>query len=277
VGILGESGSGKSTLARALVGLVEVEKGEVFLDRFRFHPQRERKRRKYRRWIQMIFQDPYGSLNPLQTVGKILKEVLHKRGEKEKGEEDEIAEILHKVGLSPEDRGKYPYQLSGGQRQRVGIARALLMDPAFLIADEPTSNLDVSTKRQILHLLTSLQKEKGFGLLFITHDVKILRWVVQSIMVMYAGQIVEWQKVPAIFSHPFHPYTKALLDSVPDIRKKEPPALLGGEPPSLAFLPSGCPFHPRCPRKIPICESVPPPFSSLSPSDPFGFRCHNPL
>jgi len=281
VGVVGESGSGKSTLARALMCLVPLKEGEVILNGIPFSALTERKRRPLRPQIQMIFQDPYGSLNPRMRVGEILKEGLkaHRRGTP--GEQEELVGFyLERVGLKRDDARKYPHEFSGGQRQRIGIARALILKPRFLIADEPTSSLDVSVEAQILNLLLELRESEGFGMIFISHDLKkIVGNLADRIVVMYAGTIVEEGTPRDLVQSPAHPYTAMLLKLVPRFspERRELRVPIPGEPPSPAHLPPGCPFHPRCPYAQPPCKTTPPPLTPLPSSPSHRVACHFPL
>jgi oligopeptide/dipeptide ABC transporter ATP-binding protein len=281
VGVVGESGSGKSTLARALLCLLPLKAGEVILNGIPFSALSERKRRPLRPEIQMIFQDPYGSLNPRMRVGEILKEGLkaHKRGTP-KEQEELIGFYLERVGLKNSDARRYPHEFSGGQRQRIGIARALILRPRFLIADEPTSSLDVSVEAQILNLLLELRESEGFGLIFISHDLKkIVSHLADRILVMYAGMIVEEGTPRDLLNHPAHPYTAMLLHLVPRFspKKRELRVPIPGEPPSPAHLPPGCAFHPRCPYAKELCMTRSPSLVPLPVSSTHRVACHFPL
>lgn len=281
VGVVGESGSGKSTLARALLCLVPLVQGEVELMGMPFSMLPERKRRPLRPYLQMIFQDPYGSLNPRMRVGEILLEPLRAHHIGTPGEQRERVEFyLQRVGLDGRDSHKYPHEFSGGQRQRIGIARALILNPRWLVADEPTSSLDVSVEAQILNLLLELHRSEGFGLLFISHDLKkVVSRLADRIAVMYAGQIVEEAQAQELLRHPAHPYTRMLLDLMPRLSISRPQLRtpIPGEPPSLLRLPSGCSFHPRCPFAQEICRSVSPHLSPSSGGHNHRVACHFPL
>ncbi|MBL9033742.1 MAG: ABC transporter ATP-binding protein [Rhodospirillaceae bacterium] len=256
IGIVGESGCGKSTLGRAILGLVETQGGEV---RFAGDPVAPRDRTsiaRLRARAAMIFQDPYASLNPKLDIGEAIAEVLRVHG---KAAPDAIAarvaELLRLVGLSPELARRKPHQLSGGQCQRVGIARALAIEPSLIIADECVAALDVSIQAQILNLLMELQRRMSLSLVFISHDLGVVRHLCRRVAVMYLGRIVEIGLTEDVFAAPRHPYTRALLAAVPDIDPDRAlaPAQLRGEPPSPLDLPAGCPFHPRCPHAQEIC------------------------
>lgn len=243
--IVGESGCGKSTIAKLVTGLYEPSGGAI-----RFHGDPDR--------MQMIFQDPYASLNPRWRVGRIIAEPLRTlRPETSDADvESRVRELLHTVGLSPSDASKYPHAFSGGQRQRISIARALAGDPEFLVCDEPTSALDVSVQAQVLNLMKRLQKEFGLTYLFISHDLSVVRHMADEIAVMYLGRIVEIQPKADLFERPLHPYTRMLLDTIPDLqepnRDRKP---MGGEVPSPISPPKGCSFHPRCPLAFDRCKS----------------------
>ena len=243
--IVGESGCGKSTIAKLVTGLYAPSGGTI-----RFHGDPDR--------MQMIFQDPYASLNPRWRVGRIIAEPLRTlRPETSDADvESRVRELLHTVGLSPSDASKYPHAFSGGQRQRISIARALAGDPEFLVCDEPTSALDVSVQAQVLNLMKRLQKEFGLTYLFISHDLSVVRHMADEIAVMYLGRIVEIQPKADLFERPLHPYTRMLLDTIPDLqepnRDRKP---MGGEVPSPISPPKGCSFHPRCPLAFDRCKS----------------------
>lgn len=242
--IVGESGCGKSTIAKLVTGLYPPSGGAI-----RFHGDPER--------MQMIFQDPYASLNPRWRVGRIVAEPLRTlRPETSDADVDaRVAELLQTVGLSPTDATKYPHAFSGGQRQRISIARALAGEPEFLVCDEPTSALDVSVQAQVLNLMKRLQKEFGLTYLFISHDLSVVRHMADEIAVMYLGRIVELQPKADLFERPLHPYTRMLLDTIPDLqepnRDRKP---MGGEVPSPIAPPKGCSFHPRCPLAFDRCR-----------------------
>lgn len=243
--IVGESGCGKSTIAKLVTGLYEPSGGAI-----RFHGDPDR--------MQMIFQDPYASLNPRWRVGRIIAEPLRTlRPETSDADvESRVRELLQTVGLSPSDASKYPHAFSGGQRQRISIARALAGDPEFLVCDEPTSALDVSVQAQVLNLMKRLQNEFGLTYLFISHDLSVVRHMADEIAVMYLGRIVEIQPKADLFERPLHPYTRMLLDTIPDLqdpnRDRKP---MGGEVPSPISPPKGCSFHPRCPLAFDRCKS----------------------
>jgi oligopeptide transport system ATP-binding protein len=249
LGVVGESGCGKSTLGRAVLRLTEPTYGRIVFDGADITPMPERKLRGLRRRMQLIFQDPYASLNPRMSVGDIVAEGIRIHGLAAGGQvRARVEEWLSRVGLGPEVMGRYPHELSAGQRQRVAIGRALAVEPSFVVCDEPVSALDVSIQAQIINLLKDLQDELRVSYLFISHDLNVVRHVSDRIAVMYLGRIVETGPAAAVFDHPAHPYTQALLAAVPvaDPKKKTLRVLLEGEPPNALQPPTGCSFHPRC-------------------------------
>jgi oligopeptide/dipeptide ABC transporter ATP-binding protein len=253
--LVGESGCGKSTLARALVGLNPITSGRALLDDQPITGLSRQALRRYRKELQLVFQDPYASLNPRFTIAETLAEPLLLHGKATRKNADEkVRELLGQVGLDAELRQRYPHEFSGGQRQRISIARALAVEPRLLLCDEVTSALDVSIQAQILDLLRSVQRERGLSYLFITHDLGVVRYIAHRVAVMYVGQIVELRDTESLFESPAHPYTKALLGSIPRVAgapgERKP---LSGEVPSPARPPSGCRFHPRCPQAFERC------------------------
>lgn len=260
-GLVGESGCGKSTLGRTLIRLLEPTEGRVYLEGEDISHLDMKELRKYRRQVQMVFQDPYTSLNPRKRVGDILMEALEIHGIGTKDERmDTAMKILAKVGLRPEHFYRYPHEFSGGQRQRIGLARALILNPKLIICDEPVSALDVSIQAQIINLLQSLQKEGDLSYLFIAHDMSVVKYISDRIGVMYLGHLVEEAKTDELFSNTLHPYTQALLSAVPDtdphIKKER--ILLKGDLPSPINPPSGCVFRTRCSKVEKRCgECVP--------------------
>ena len=249
LGLVGESGCGKSTLARAIVGLAPMVSGQILLDGVDQSSQRQREARQYRRRVQMIFQDPYSSLNPRMTVADMMLEALSIRGMKANSSErlKEAARILDLVGMSGLSLHRFPHQFSGGQRQRIAIARALAVGPEVIISDEVTSALDVSVQATILNLLKELQREFGLSYLFISHDLSVVRYISDHVAVMYLGQVVESAPVDELFARPRHPYTRALIASIPHLSGKKQSAPLAGDLPDPRTPPSGCRFHTRCP------------------------------
>jgi peptide/nickel transport system ATP-binding protein len=257
--LVGESGCGKSTVARLLVGLYEPTRGGLTFDGQDAHAAfKSSDAQKMRQRIQMIFQDPYASLNPRWTVDDIIGEPLKEHGLIRDAEElkARVAELLKSVGLSPLDMVKYPHQFSGGQRQRISIARALATAPEFLVCDEPTSALDVSVQAQVLNIMKDLQRERGLTYLFISHNLAVVRHVSDQVGVMYLGRLVELADKHTLFGNPQHPYTKMLLDAIPKMhdtgRARTP---VQGEVPNPLNPPTGCTFHPRCPQATDICRA----------------------
>lgn len=248
--LVGESGSGKTTTGRAILRLVEPTRGTVTYGGINLLNLDRKEMRSLRKEMQLIFQDPYGSLNPRMTVAAVLTEALKAHNLRPKAQlRDRVLELLNLVGLPPEAADRYPNEFSGGQRQRIGIARALAVEPALIIADEPVSALDVSIQAQILNLLKDLQEKLGLTYLFIGHDLSVIRHISDQVAVMYLGRIVEIGTVEEVFEHPTHPYTKALLSAVPtpDPTDRLDRQILTGDIPSPIDPPSGCYFHPRCP------------------------------
>ncbi len=263
LGLVGESGSGKSTLARLLCRLLKPTSGQLLVDG-QPAPRGDRGRREYARQVQMVLQDPFSSLNPVHDVRYHLARPLQVHGLVEPGAslDDAVAGLLERVALTPADQftGKYPHELSGGQRQRVAIARALAVRPRVLLADEPVSMLDVSIRLGILNLLGDLRDAERLAILYITHDIASARYLADTIVVMYAGRVVESGPALAVTDQPAHPYTQLLLSAAPDPDRLGPPALGGrGAPPSLVTPPPGCRFHPRCPHAMAICATAVPP------------------
>jgi len=256
-GLVGESGSGKSTTGRAILGLTTATSGEVLYRGKDLVKLSQQELRSIRKDIQFVFQDPLSSLNPRKRIGDILEEplIIHKIGNREQRQE-KVFRILEVVGLQPEHYFRYPHEFSGGQRQRIGLARALIVNPKMMICDEPVSALDVSIQSQILNMLRGLQAELGLTMLFITHDISVVRYISDRIGIMYLGAIVEEAPTDDLFAEPLHPYTKALLSAVPDYtrsRLKER-IVLKGEIPSPLSPPSGCAFHTRCPLATDKCR-----------------------
>ncbi|MGF1464973.1 MAG: ABC transporter ATP-binding protein [Sandaracinaceae bacterium] len=249
LGLGGESGCGKSTLGRLLLRLKEPTGGRVRFEGVDITHWSAKALRPLRRRMQIVFQDPVGSLNPRMTVGSILGEALRLASPHGAVEPDRVAALLARVGLQPDHMRRYPHEFSGGQRQRIGIARALAVEPRFLVADEPVSALDVSIQAQIVNLLADLKEELALTLLFVAHDLKVVELVSDRVAVMYLGKIVEVGSRAAIYDDPKHPYTRALLSAVPvpDPRRKRASVVLSGDVPSPLAPPPGCAFHPRCP------------------------------
>lgn len=261
LGIVGESGCGKSTTGRVLMRLLEPTEGKVEFDGKELTDLSGAEMRKMRRDIQMVFQDPYASLNPRHTIGKILEEPLIVHGiSNAKERKQSVIKFLEIVGLNAYHATRYPHQFSGGQRQRVGIARALMTNPKLIIADEPVSALDVSIQAQVLNLMQDLQKEFDLTYIFIAHDLGVVRHISDRVGVMYLGKLVEVAPSEQLYAKPLHPYTQALLSAVPvpdpDYVKEQ--VMIDGDIPSPANPPSGCTFHTRCPFKMDVCSKVSP-------------------
>ena len=276
LGIVGESGCGKSTLARCLVRLHDPDTGTVRLDGQDALALTGPARRGYNRRVQMVFQDPYGSLNPRLRVGDALAEALLVHRVVPRPEVPaRVRALLDLVHLPADAGGRYPHEFSGGQRQRVGIARALAVEPSVIIADEPVSALDVSVQAQIVNLFLELQERLGLALLFITHDLRLVRHIAHRTAVMYLGRIVETGPTEAMFTAPRHPYTAALMSAVPQVdpgARRRGPAVQG-ELPSAIAPPPGCPFHPRCPIAVARCTIDPPALISRGLPD-WPVACH---
>lgn len=266
LGLVGESGCGKSTTGRAILQLHRPTGGAVLFEGKDLTQTKGEELRKMRRRMQMIFQDPYASLNPRMTVGSIIGEPLevHGIGSGRKDRQERVQELLKTVGLNPYFVNRYPHEFSGGQRQRIGIARALAVNPAFIVCDEPISALDVSIQAQIINLLEDLQDELGLTYLFIAHDLSVVRHISDRIAVMYLGKIVELADRDELYANPKHPYTQALLSAVPipdpQIEGQRRRIILEGDVPSPANPPKGCNFSTRCPRVMDVCRTQDPPF-----------------
>ncbi|MBI9016769.1 MAG: dipeptide ABC transporter ATP-binding protein [Phycisphaerae bacterium] len=258
LGMVGESGCGKTTVGRTLLRLIPQTAGKVTFEGKDVFTQTSSDMRELRRDMQIIFQDPYGSLNPRMTVGTIVGEALKVHGIA-RGQElqNRTVELIRKAGLDPEYINRYPHEFSGGQRQRIGIARALALNPKFIVCDEPVSALDVSIQSQIINLLQDLQDEFNLTYLFIAHDLAVVEHISDYVAVMYLGRIVEYAKAEELYADPKHPYTMALLSAIPqpDPIRKTKRIKLQGEVPSPVNPPSGCPFHPRCHKAIDRCKT----------------------
>jgi len=270
LGLVGESGCGKSTVGRAILRLIEPDRGCVTIDGQDVVALGPRALRALRRRMQIVFQDPYGSLNPRMTVRQMLAEPLAIHGIARGADAGRrITALLEEVGLDPSLAGSYAHELSGGQRQRVGIARALSVEPLFLVLDEPVSALDVSVQAQVLNLLADLQQRRQLTYLFIAHDLAVVKHIADHVAVMYLGKIVERAPAAALYARPRHPYTTSLLSAVPvpDPKAQRERIVLAGDVPSPAHPPPGCPFHPRCPhpRKNDHCRTDPPPLREIGP------------
>ncbi|NBG87442.1 ABC transporter ATP-binding protein [Isachenkonia alkalipeptolytica] len=276
LGLVGESGCGKSTLGRTIVRLYEPTDGEIIFKGNDISHLSSHKLKYLRQQMQLIFQDPYSSLNPRMNVNSIVGEAMltHKMVKKGPEYEDRVVEIVEKCGLAAYHVNRYPHQFSGGQRQRIGVARALALNPEFIVADEPVSALDVSVQSQVLNMMNSLKDEFGLSYLFISHDLSVVKHISDRIGVMYLGSLVELTNKEALYEKPLHPYTKALLAAIPEpdptkIKKME---AIKGEIPSNINTPSGCKFHTRCPYMKDICKEEVPEFRELE-EDHF-VACH---
>ena len=267
--LVGESGCGKSTTAKTIIRLLNPVSGHIYYGDQDISQLKARAMLPYRKKMQMIFQDPYASLDPQKTIKNIIMEpmLFHKTAETRDEAEEKCMELLQKVGIRPEQASRYPHQFSGGQRQRIGIARALAVEPEFIIADEPVSALDVSIQAQILNLMMDLKDEYGFSYLFIAHDLSVVRHISDRLGVMYLGCIVELGSKKDVFENVAHPYTRLLLSAVPTVWEEPivPPVKLEGEIPNPINLPGGCVFHDRCPDCKDICRTVRPQLKEIAP------------
>jgi oligopeptide/dipeptide ABC transporter ATP-binding protein len=266
LGLVGESGSGKTTAGRSILRLIEPTGGSALFDGRDIFELSDDELRQLRRRAQIVFQDPFGSLNPRMTVGSALREVLHVHKLAEgKAAQTRVRELLETVGLQPQHAARYPHEFSGGQRQRIGIARALSVEPDFIVCDEPVSALDVSVQAQVLNLLQDLQKQLGLAYLFIAHDLSVIEHVSDRIAVMYLGHLVELGEARAVVTEPRHPYTKALLSAVPQPEpgRAAQRIVLAGDIPSPANPPTGCVFHTRCQHRLKDqdCTRIVPPLA----------------
>jgi oligopeptide transport system ATP-binding protein len=281
LGLVGESGCGKSTLGRLMLRLVEPTFGRVVYGGRDITRLSQRELRPLRRRMQIIFQDPYSSLNPRMTVREIVGEAIsiHGLARTRADEHARIAQLLDRVGLRADVMNRYPHEFSGGQRQRIGIARALAVEPEFIVCDEPTSSLDVSIQAQIVNLLVELQETMGLTYLFVSHDLSIVEHVSHRVAVMYLGKIVEQASVEHLYKEPLHPYTRALLAAAPrpDPERKRVRLVLQGDAPSAIDPPPGCAFHPRCPRALKgTCDVETPSLTETSPGSGHKVACWNP-
>ncbi|MBV7522616.1 ABC transporter ATP-binding protein [Ensifer sp. ENS12] len=273
VGLVGESGCGKSTLGKTLLRLVDPTEGRIEFKGEDITSLDQGRLRNVRKSIQMIFQDPFASLNPRHTIDEILEAplIVHKAGSKPERRRT-VASIIAKVGLPADAINRYPHEFSGGQRQRIGIARALLLNPDLIVCDEPVSALDLSIQAQILNLLVEMKKEFGLSYLFISHDLSVVRYFCDRVLVMYLGRIVESADNETLWSDPRHPYTRALMAAVPDPSRPRQAAPLGGDLPSPSNIPSGCRFHTRCSLATELCRVTEPEFRTIKPGHQVA--CH---
>ena len=270
LGLVGESGCGKTTLARAAVRLVDATSGSVWFDGENMTAMNGAVLRARRRMFQMIFQDPYGSLNPRMTVSQIIGEAIdtHRLASSVESRQNRIDELLETVGLEAAHASRYSHEFSGGQRQRIGIARALAVEPKLIVCDEPVSALDVSVQAQVVNLLRDLQAQRGLAYLFIAHDLAVVEHISHRVMVMYLGKVVEQGEAKTVVRTPKHPYTQALISAVPvvDPDTKRQRIILAGDVPSPINPPSGCPFHPRCPIAESRCKTEVPALREITPN-----------
>ncbi|MCH1624693.1 ATP-binding cassette domain-containing protein [Fredinandcohnia sp. SECRCQ15] len=269
VGLVGESGCGKSTVGKTIIRLLEPTAGEVYFEGTNIYKLSHTKLKELRKDVQIVFQDPYASLNPRMKIEDIVGEPLDiHRLAKGKQRKERVAELLNLVGLSPEHANRYPHEFSGGQRQRIGIARALALEPKFIVCDEPISALDVSIQAQIVNLLKELQEQMGLTYLFIAHDLSMVKYISDRILVMYLGNMVELSDSQSLNSEPLHPYTQALLSAVPipDPTVKRERIVLEGDVPSPIFPPSGCVFRTRCKHAMEICALEKPKWKEVKES-----------
>ncbi|MDH4022785.1 MAG: ATP-binding cassette domain-containing protein [Gammaproteobacteria bacterium] len=276
LGLVGESGCGKSTLGRTILRLQAPSGGSIRFAGEEIGQLSRQQLLPWRRRMQAVFQDPYGSLSPRRTVAQTIREPLdvHRVGTAVE-RQARVAELLDVVGLSPRSASRYPHEFSGGQRQRVGIARALALNPQFIVADEPVSALDVSVQSQVLNLVARLQRERGIAFLFISHDLAVIQHVSDRIGVMYLGKLVELAPAQELFRKPLHPYTEALLSAVPQVDKGgRKRIVLAGDVPSPRNPPAGCPFHKRCSRVMDVCRTTPPALKSPPGRDARTVACH---
>ena len=271
LGLVGESGCGKTTTGRCILQLEKATAGEIIYDGRDLNKLSKKQMRPMRQRIQVIFQDPFSSLNPRMKIGEIISEpmMVHKIIDNQADRDTRVRELLSKCGLNPKFADRYPHEMSGGQRQRVGIARALAVEPEFIICDEAVSALDVSIQAQVINLLEDLREEFGLTYLFISHDLSVIRHLCNRVAVMYLGNMVELAETDELFDNPQHPYTKALLEAVPipnpTAEKARAHKIIKGEIPSPMNPPSGCVFHPRCTMAVPACSQSFPEFREVKP------------
>ena len=278
LGLVGESGCGKSTLGRAVLRLHEPTSGKIFLDGTDICQLDREALKKRRRDMQIIYQDPYASLSPRRLIGQTIQEPLdvHNIGKPE-DRQRRVEELLEIVGLRKNVLSRYPHEFSGGQRQRIGIARALALNPKFIVADEPVSALDVSVQSQVLNVISKLQRDHGISFLFISHDLAVIQHVSDDVGVMYLGQLVEFTDSASLYRDPKHPYTRALMSAIPipDATRRSKRIVLAGDIPSPMNPPSGCPFHTRCPEAMPRCsKEIPRRVNAGTAAKPHYVNCH---
>ena len=279
LGVVGESGCGKSTLGRTVIHLLPKTSGQIIFDGEDISDVDDHKLKELRRDMQMIFQDPFSSLNPRMSISQIISEPLkiYHVCKNSKELDSRVTALMETVGLALRFRDAYPHELDGGRRQRVGIARALALDPRFIVCDEPVSALDVSIQAQILNLMQDLQKERGLTFIFITHDLSVVKHISDNISVMYLGNMVELANTQELFDHPLHPYTEALMAAIPttDVEENRELRILEGDIPSPVNPPQGCKFHTRCAHCTEICKHAVPEWKEMAPGH--FVACHHPL
>ena len=275
MGLVGESGCGKTTCGKMLLRIIDPTSGSIFFDNEEITNLDKRRMQRFRRRMMIIYQDPFGSLDPRMRIGKAIAEPLEVHNISSPRErEEKVIELMEKVGLSSDQINRYPHEFSGGQRQRIGIARALATNPEFIVADESVSALDVSIQAQIINLMKELQEEFGLTLLFVAHDLSVVKHICDRVAVMYLGKIMEMADKKSLFSNPKHPYTQALLSAIPipDPRQRKKHDILMGDVPSPVNPPAGCRFHTRCPKVMDICRVEEPLLKEISPG--YFVACH---
>jgi oligopeptide/dipeptide ABC transporter ATP-binding protein len=275
LGLVGESGCGKTTCGKMLLRIIDPTSGSIFFDNQEITHLNKSEMQRFRRRMMIIYQDPFGSLDPRMRIGKAISEPLEVHGIGASREREErVTELMEKVGLSPDQMSRYPHEFSGGQRQRIGIARALATNPEFIVADESVSALDVSIQAQIINLLKQLQEEFGLTLLFVAHDLSVVKHISDRVAVMYLGKIVEMGEKQLLFNDPKHPYTQALLSAIPipDPKHRKQQEIIMGDVPSPINPPKGCRFHTRCPQVMDICKKEEPPLREITPG--YYTACH---
>ncbi len=275
LGLVGESGCGKTTCGKMILRILDPTSGSIFFDNEEITHLNKSEMQRFRRKMMIIYQDPFGSLDPRMRIGKTIAEPLevHNIGTSRE-RKDRVIELMEKVGLSSDQINRYPHEFSGGQRQRIGIARALATNPEFIVADESVSALDVSIQAQIINLLKQLQEEFGLTLLFVAHDLSVVKHISDRVAVMYLGKIVEMAEKQPLFNKPKHPYTQALLSAIPipDPKQRKQQAIIMGDVPSPVNPPKGCRFHTRCPKVMDICKREEPQLREIEPD--YYTACH---